>query len=84
MESDSWISQLNTISEHSKTEVHAPLINLSKKEVVQLAKKLNVDLNRTISCYQPSNDMECGVCLSFLVKREAFVKIKSELKKEWI
>ncbi|WP_157814171.1 7-cyano-7-deazaguanine synthase [Olleya sp. Bg11-27] len=76
-----FLSQLNTISEHSKTEVHAPLINLTKKEVVQLAKKLDVDLNRTISCYQPSNDMECGVCLSCLVKREAFVKIKAELKK---
>ncbi|QXP79816.1 MULTISPECIES: 7-cyano-7-deazaguanine synthase QueC [Winogradskyella] len=73
-----FLSQLNTISEQSKTEVHAPLINLTKKEVVQLAKKLDVDLNRTISCYQPFNDKECGSCLSCLVKQDAFNRIEIE------
>ena len=66
-----FLSQLNTISNNSKTKVHAPLINLSKKEVVLLAKKLNVNLEETISCYQPSENNECGKCLSCLVKSEA-------------
>lgn len=66
-----FLTQLNAISEHSKIEIHAPLVNLTKKEVVQLAKKLDVDLNKTISCYQPTNYMECGVCLSCQVKKVA-------------
>ncbi|MFD1016195.1 7-cyano-7-deazaguanine synthase QueC [Winogradskyella rapida] len=66
-----FLSQINTISGTSKTKIHAPLINLSKKEVVRLAKKINVNLEETISCYQPTDNNECGKCLSCLVKNDA-------------
>lgn len=73
---DAFLSQLNIISEHSKTKIHAPLINLTKKEVVQLAKHLEVDLNKTISCYQPLDNIECGKCLSCFVKKDALKEIE--------
>ena len=70
-----FLSQLNAISSHSNTKIYAPLTNLSKKEVIHLAIKLNVNLSETISCYQPTNNKECGKCLSCLVKAEALVGI---------
>lgn len=66
-----FLCQLNMISKHSSINIHAPFIDLSKNEVVRLAQKLNVNLNETISCYQPMNNNECGKCLSCLVKQKA-------------
>jgi len=44
---------------------------LSKTEVVKIARQLNVDLNNTITCYQPNEATECGVCLSCVTKQKA-------------
>ena len=66
-----FLFQLNMITKHSSISIHAPFIDLSKKEVVHLAKKLNVNLSETISCYQPVSYNECGKCLSCLVKGKA-------------
>jgi len=66
-----FLFQLNMITKHSSISIHAPFIDLSKKEVVHLAKKLNVNLSETISCYQPVSNNECGKCLSCLVKGKA-------------
>ena len=63
-----FLTQLNLISEHSNIQIEAPLIELTKKEVISLSQELEVDLNETISCYQPIKDKECGKCLSCLVK----------------
>lgn len=51
--------------------VKAPFVELTKREVVQQAEHLRVDLNNTITCYQPVENKECGICLSCLVKRRA-------------
>ena len=70
-----FISKLNCISESKGIRVEAPLIKLSKKEVIQLARNLQVDLDETISCYSPIGKKECGVCLSCRVKNKALKKI---------
>jgi 7-cyano-7-deazaguanine synthase len=60
------IAALNT-----SIQIKAPFINLSKKQVIELAQYLNVDLNRTITCYQPNEAVECGICLSCVSKQKA-------------
>ncbi len=68
-----FIEKLNAITIlNGSVRVKAPFINLTKSDVVKLARQLNVDLNNTITCYQPSETTECGVCLSCLTKQKAF------------
>ena len=52
-------------------KIHAPLVNLSKAEIVRKAKELQVPLKFTWSCYQ-SNDKPCGICDSYLLRKKGF------------
>jgi 7-cyano-7-deazaguanine synthase len=55
----------------SPPQVKAPLIYWSKAEVLALARKLGVDIDQTITCYQPNGKLECGQCLSCITKQKA-------------
>lgn len=67
-----FIEKMNLISKmNTSISIESPFINLSKKEVVFLGKNLGVDFNQTISCYQPIDGVECGSCLSCIIKKEA-------------
>lgn len=57
-------------------EVLLPFITLSKVAVIEKARELGVDLNRTISCYNPKNDVPCTECLSCFLREEALRKAK--------
>jgi len=60
-----------------KLSVEAPLINMSKKEIIELGMSLNVDYSLTHSCYNPSeNGLSCGVCDSCKLRLEGFKKAK--------
>ncbi|HJT45645.1 MAG TPA: 7-cyano-7-deazaguanine synthase QueC [Chthoniobacterales bacterium] len=53
--------------------VHAPLIKLSKSEIVQTAVDLGVDLSLTRSCYDPGPDgTACGKCDSCQLRLKGF------------
>ncbi|WP_425360650.1 MULTISPECIES: 7-cyano-7-deazaguanine synthase [unclassified Candidatus Tisiphia] len=53
--------------------IHAPLINMSKGEIIKAGLELGVDYSKTISCYDPSDDgLSCGTCLSCLTRLKAF------------
>lgn len=53
--------------------VEAPLIDMSKKEIIQLGISLGVDYTMTHSCYNPSeNGLSCGVCDSCRLRLEGF------------
>jgi 7-cyano-7-deazaguanine synthase len=44
-------------------QVHAPLMNLPKHEIIQLGARLGVDYSLTVSCYDPdATGFACGVC----------------------
>ena len=54
-------------------EIRAPLINLTKAQIVQLGVRLGVDYRSTVSCYQA--DLEgraCGRCDSCRLRRQGF------------
>lgn len=70
-----FIKKVNAIAAlNSTVQIKTPFINLTKNEVVKLAYQLNVDLKKTITCYQPIEEKECGVCLSCVSKQKAIVK----------
>lgn len=53
--------------------LHAPLLHLSKAEIIHNGIKLGVDYGQTVSCYQ-ANDLgaACGVCDSCRLRRAGF------------
>ena len=53
--------------------IHAPLIRLSKAEIIKLGTSLGVDYGLTHSCYDPAADgAACGLCDSCLLRRAGF------------
>ncbi len=53
--------------------IHAPLIKLTKAEIIQKGNALGVDYGITISCYQADDQgRACGICDSCRLRREGF------------
>ncbi|MEW6132048.1 MAG: 7-cyano-7-deazaguanine synthase QueC [Pseudomonadota bacterium] len=53
--------------------VHAPLINLTKADIIRLGTELGVDYSQTVSCYQADAEgRACGRCDSCRLRREGF------------
>ena len=53
--------------------IEAPLINLSKKEIIELGISIGVDYSLTHSCYNPTeNGKSCGKCDSCRLRLEGF------------
>jgi 7-cyano-7-deazaguanine synthase len=53
--------------------VHAPLIDLSKAEIVRRGSALGIDYGLTVSCYQADDQgRACGVCDACRLRREGF------------
>ena len=60
--------------EGASLRVHAPLINMSKAEIVREGVRLGVDYSLTVSCYQADDQgRACGLCDSCRLRREGFV-----------
>jgi 7-cyano-7-deazaguanine synthase len=51
--------------------VLTPLIHSSKRDVVEAARKLNVPIELTWSCYSPQAGQPCGECLACKTREEA-------------
>ena len=55
--------------------IHAPLIAMTKAEIIQSGLKLGVDFGLTSSCYDPAVDgMPCGQCDSCFLRRKGFAE----------
>lgn len=55
--------------------VHAPLIDMSKAEIIIKGTKLGVDYGKTVSCYQANEQgYACGLCDSCRLRKEGFSK----------
>ncbi len=53
--------------------IHAPLIDLTKPQIIQRGLALGVDFGLTHSCYNPgSRAQACGRCDSCLIRKRAF------------
>jgi len=53
--------------------IHAPLISLTKAQIIQRGIELGVDYSLTVSCYQADSEGKaCGRCESCRLRREGF------------
>jgi 7-cyano-7-deazaguanine synthase len=51
---------------------HAPLIDLSKKEIILKGRELGVDYSVTHSCYDPVGEKACGRCDACRLRLQGF------------
>ena len=59
--------------EGSGFHIHAPLINLTKAQIIQAGADLGVDYSITVSCYQADDQGNaCGVCDSCRLRAQGF------------
>ncbi len=59
--------------EGGEFKVHAPLIEMSKAEIIRAGVGLGVDYALTVSCYQADEEgIACGVCDSCRLRSEGF------------
>lgn len=61
--------------EGARIQIHAPLIKMSKADIIRKAVELDVDLALTRSCYDPSpNGRACGQCDSCRLRQKGFLE----------
>lgn len=59
----------------TRIRIHAPLIRLTKAEIIRLGADLGVDFSITHSCYDPDPaGRPCGACDSCLIRRRGFAE----------
>ena len=60
-------------TEGTRFHVHAPLLQMSKAEIIRTGTELGVDFAITHSCYDPTpNGLACGECDSCRLRLEGF------------
>ncbi|BCT69410.1 7-cyano-7-deazaguanine synthase QueC [Nitrosospira sp. NRS527] len=60
-------------TEGGRLNIHAPLMALSKAQIIQQGILLGLDYSSTVSCYQADGDgRACGVCDSCRLRRAGF------------
>ena len=60
--------------EGNSLQVKAPLLMLTKAEIIRQGVELQVPFHLTHSCYDPVGDQACGRCDSCVIRREGFTK----------
>jgi len=61
--------------EGGRFHVHAPLLKLTKAEIIREGVRLGVDYSQTLSCYDPdASGRACGRCDSCLLRRKGFAE----------
>jgi len=61
--------------EGQKFTIHAPLIQMTKAQIIRDGRRLGVDYSITTSCYDPSVDaLACGRCDSCQLRRKGFAE----------
>ncbi|MBC8645844.1 MAG: 7-cyano-7-deazaguanine synthase QueC [Thermoanaerobaculia bacterium] len=55
--------------------IHAPLLQMTKGEIVAKAAELGLDFSLTLSCYDPSHEGHpCGACDACLLRAKGFLE----------
>jgi 7-cyano-7-deazaguanine synthase len=60
--------------EGNSLQVKAPLLMLTKAEIIRQGVELQVPFHLTHSCYDPMGELACGRCDSCVIRREGFAK----------
>src|SRR4051794_4486331 len=61
--------------EGHRLRIHTPLIDLTKAQIVARGLELGVDYERTVTCYDPTDDgVACGHCDACLLRLKGFAE----------
>jgi 7-cyano-7-deazaguanine synthase len=67
------------VEERRRITIHTPLIELSKREIIEEGLALGVDYGLTLTCYDPSADgLACGRCEACLLRLKGFREVGIE------
>jgi 7-cyano-7-deazaguanine synthase len=67
------------VEEGRRLTIHTPLIELSKREIIQRGQALGVDYGVTLTCYDPAPDgAACGHCEACLLRLKGFREVGME------
>ncbi len=53
-------------------KIHAPLLDLTKAEIIRRGTELGIDYGITHSCYDPVGELACGACDACTLRRHGF------------
>jgi 7-cyano-7-deazaguanine synthase len=57
----------------NKIQIHTPLIDLTKAQIISKGIQLGVDYSMTHSCYDPSESgLSCGQCDACILRKAGF------------
>ena len=68
----SSINELTALNRKHRVNVEAPLIELSKKEIIEWGNDLGVDFSDTWTCYE-GEDKACGECTACSSRLKGFI-----------
>ncbi len=69
-----------TAQDAKKIKIEAPLLNLSKAQIIGLGISLGIDFAKTWSCYDPLKDgTPCGKCDACLLRERGFNEYQRQL-----
>jgi 7-cyano-7-deazaguanine synthase len=64
------------VEEQGRFRIHAPLLTLTKEQIIQRGRELSVDYSLTHSCYDPTPEgLACGRCDACQIRRSAFGRL---------
>jgi 7-cyano-7-deazaguanine synthase len=64
------------VQQEGRFQIHAPLLTLSKEQIIERGRALGVDYALTHSCYDPSPEgLACGRCDACKIRRSAFDRL---------
>jgi 7-cyano-7-deazaguanine synthase len=59
----------------ARVRVHAPIIAMSKADIIHLGMTLGIDYGQTVSCYQANvQGQACGECESCKLRKAGFMQ----------
>lgn len=61
------------VEERTRVQIHAPLMKMTKADIVRTARDLGLDFSLTHSCYDPDETgRPCGLCDSCVLRKRGF------------
>jgi 7-cyano-7-deazaguanine synthase len=67
------INNVTSLNRRNKIRIEAPLIDKSKKEIIELGLELGVDFGHTWTCYE-GVDKACGECTACSLRLQGFIQ----------
>lgn len=71
---DAFAALAQVATQHGGFRLRAPLIEMTKAEIIRAGMALGVDYGLTHSCYDPIGDRACGRCDACQLRRKGFAE----------